>query len=541
MPYVTQCLRSLVRQTIGLGRMEVIAVNDGSTDDSPQELARFAARYPSVFTVVNQANSGGPAAPSNRGLALARGRYVFFVGSDDYLGPEALERLVAAADEYDADVVAGRMVGVGGRYVPQTIFTETNTDVDLYNSELPFAVSNTKLFRRELLETHAIRYPEDLRMGSDQPFTVAALVNAKRIVALGDYDYYFAVKRLNRSNITFNSTHELRLACTRRIMDLNAGLLESGPRRDAILLRSFASEIAKLTRGDFLKLDRSIQERLVKGIGELADTYLTENIRMRLDVPRRARISLAQRGMVDEVIATVRHNVGKAAFSFVRDETGLYANFPFFRDERGLPDAWYFVTDDPSEMMVYDLTINSIVWESLAGNDSLIVRATSPFTVAELQAADLTAIIANELGSAGMRGTVSRLRAAVKLNAGTSPDGATSTTVEFRWAMRGLTALAPRLGGRFDVIAQTTVDGRVFRTQLRLPGRVKRPIRFLRVGLRAYLVRPVKQSDREFALEFRAATRAEIRGNIEHRLKSKAKDLVRRARRLMPRPSAPAK
>src|SRR5262245_46057680 len=145
MPYLTRCLNSLLEQTIGRDRLEIVAVDDGSTDGSGNELDRLARLYPDTVKVLHQANSGGPAAPSNRGLEVARGRYVFFIGSDDYLGPEALERLVAAGDEYDADVIAGRMVGVGGRYVPQTIFTETNTDVDLYNSELPFAMSKPKL------------------------------------------------------------------------------------------------------------------------------------------------------------------------------------------------------------------------------------------------------------------------------------------------------------------------------------------------------------------------------------------------------------
>ena len=115
MPYLTECLRSLSRQTIGLDRLQVITVDDGSTDGGGAELDRWAERYPGAFTVLHQANSGGPAAPSNRALEIATGRYLFFLGADDHLGEEALERLVRAADEPSEswEVVKERLRGEG--------------------------------------------------------------------------------------------------------------------------------------------------------------------------------------------------------------------------------------------------------------------------------------------------------------------------------------------------------------------------------------------------------------------------------------------
>ena len=126
----------------------------------------------------------------------ATGRYVFFVGSDDHLGPEALERLVAAADRYGSDVVLGRMVGVNSRYVAPGASTQKHRAATSICSTraLPWSLSNTKLFRRELIERHGLRYPEDMPVGSDQPFTTRGLRPRRRISVLADYDYYYAVR-----------------------------------------------------------------------------------------------------------------------------------------------------------------------------------------------------------------------------------------------------------------------------------------------------------------------------------------------------------
>ena len=114
MPYLHELLESLAGQDLPDDAYEVIAVNDGSTDDSGAELDAFAERHPNV-RVVHQENTGWPGGPRNRGLDLARGRYVFFADADDLLGPEALRRLVAFADEHGSDVIVPRMVGLNGR------------------------------------------------------------------------------------------------------------------------------------------------------------------------------------------------------------------------------------------------------------------------------------------------------------------------------------------------------------------------------------------------------------------------------------------
>ena len=91
MPYLRTLLVSLLAQDLGPDDYEVVAVDDGSTDDGPRLLDELARVHPQL-RVVHQENSGWPGAPRNRGLDLARGRYVFFADADDEMGPRARQR-----------------------------------------------------------------------------------------------------------------------------------------------------------------------------------------------------------------------------------------------------------------------------------------------------------------------------------------------------------------------------------------------------------------------------------------------------------------
>lgn len=158
MPELTECITSAMEQTIGLDALEIIAVNDGSTDGTGKELDRLAALCPSL-RVIHQENSGTAAVPRNVALDVARGDYVFFLDSDDYLGPDALRRMVAMADENKTDIVLGKMVSVGGRAVPTAVFKNTQPRTDIFSSAAYRTLGCWKLFRRSLLERLNLRFP----------------------------------------------------------------------------------------------------------------------------------------------------------------------------------------------------------------------------------------------------------------------------------------------------------------------------------------------------------------------------------------------
>lgn len=346
MPYLTECLESVFGQTIGVSRLEVITVDDGSTDGSGAELDRWVERYPGTMTVLHQPNSGGPAQPSNRALELATGRYVFFLGADDRLGPEALERLVTAADQLDADIVLGRLVGVGGRRVNQGVFQAGDKDdITLADSHLAWALSNTKLFRRSMLEEHGIRYPEELASCSDQPFTMRAIVAARRIAVRAGYEFYYAIRRDDSSNITFRTSPSRFLHDTAVVMDTAADLITDPEAKFRVLRRHFTWEVGKLLDRRFLAIDRDEQQVVQEGVRKLADAYLTEEVRKSLDVRQRVSISVAQRGSLDDTIAVSQHHADHGLAPIVESDGRLYIGYPGFRTPgKEFPDEWFEAT-----------------------------------------------------------------------------------------------------------------------------------------------------------------------------------------------------
>ncbi|MEV0717323.1 glycosyltransferase [Asanoa sp. NPDC050611] len=503
MPYLTECLDSLVAQTIGPERLQIVAVDDGSTDTSGAELDRYAARHPGLFTVVHQPNSGGPARPFNRGLDAATGRYVFFLGADDHLGPDALRRLVEAADRWESDVVLGRVVGVNSRHIYQDIFASTQADVDLYDSPLPRSLANTKLFRRALLDKHAIRYREDLPLGSDLPFTLAACFHARRISVLADYDYYFAVRRHQATNITYLSRHADRLRTVEATTAYVAELIPAGRRRDAVLARRFDHEIAKLLEDDLLALDRETQELVHAGIGRLVRTHLTDAIAAELNAETRIRLALTRDGSVDDLLAVIRQDAEIGVPPTVVEGERRYAAYPGFRGAGGPPDEVFEVTGVPDWSAKLDAT--ALAWETDEQGDRVLT------VTAKRTDAGPLAVSAEEIP-----GDVTPLD---------------DTTLRIRFRVADLLANTPRTGRRRAVSAQpgefdptravgaATATGAAGAAAVRAPGvHTTNPL-VRRRGTRLFVVTPVRDTSGRLMVSVVPVTAARVTAQLRRALR----------------------
>lgn len=192
--YLARCLDSICLQTMPPEDVEIICVDDKSTDHSLEILHEYREKYPNITVIEREVNSGAPGLPRNEALEMATGKYVFFVDSDDFIGIEALERLYNFAEENNSDTLLCKMKGVGGRGVPRSMFHKNEANVDLANSRIIFTLTSLKLFRRSLLIDNNIKFHPEYRSGEDQPFVMKAYLESDVISTLSDYDYYYAVK-----------------------------------------------------------------------------------------------------------------------------------------------------------------------------------------------------------------------------------------------------------------------------------------------------------------------------------------------------------
>lgn len=197
--YLPRCLNSIRNQT--WKDFECILVNDGSTDGSP-ELCRAAAAEDGRFRIIDQPNSGVSKA-RNAALEQARGKYLQFVDGDDYLTADATATFVRTAETTGADLVLSRFYRVADERT--SVHGHIRTDGVMTRQELAermmsapanfyYGVLWNKFYRRQLVETHRIRFEPEVSWCEDFMFNLEYIRYA-RLVATVRKPLYHYIKR----------------------------------------------------------------------------------------------------------------------------------------------------------------------------------------------------------------------------------------------------------------------------------------------------------------------------------------------------------
>jgi glycosyltransferase involved in cell wall biosynthesis len=191
-PYLRECLDSLVVQTVQ--NFEVILVNDGSTDASPRLCEEYCRKFPEKFHLYSEENKGLSAA-RNLGIDRARGKFVCFVDSDDWVSPDFLERLQNAALEEGADVV---VCGYRAHYANNTVGDFSG--VDSFGGDIRRRIllgqtfACNKMFRRELFDGAEARFPEGICY-EDLGLIPLLVARARKLTVLEAPLYHYRIGR----------------------------------------------------------------------------------------------------------------------------------------------------------------------------------------------------------------------------------------------------------------------------------------------------------------------------------------------------------
>lgn len=226
--YIIDCLESITLQTFR-GTLECIIVDDCGTDDSIALAESFIQHYQGNinFRILHREKNGGLSAARNTGLNEAKGEFVYFLDSDDYITPDCIESLVEVAKHFPkVEIVQGGIVNTKGTIIydstrfktPQLLEDRKDIYSKLVFGELPVSSWN-KLIRRDFLKENSIDFYESvIHEDVDFLYKLAAHVTSFALCPVITYCY-----RIQREGSILSTTNDDR-STQSRILVYNACL-----------------------------------------------------------------------------------------------------------------------------------------------------------------------------------------------------------------------------------------------------------------------------------------------------------------------------
>lgn len=221
--YFDKALQSVVNQT--LKSIQVIMVNDGSTDNSIDIANNYVQQY-SNFQVINKKN-GGAGEARNLALNYVEAEYILFLDSDDQLTPNACQLLVTEADKYKADIVVGRSVWKypNGEEKPveylERWYNKTRGKNQAFNKEIAVGIPipTSKLFKTKLILDNGIVFPTGIT-GEDVPFSICTYHHSKGIYIIPEV-VYWRTEREETENLSVSQQKSIKIIKDRiKVMEI---------------------------------------------------------------------------------------------------------------------------------------------------------------------------------------------------------------------------------------------------------------------------------------------------------------------------------
>lgn len=179
---IEKCLDSLFNQT--LKELEIIVINDCSKDNT----LKILKKYKNKIKLIDNKKNLGPAGSRNKGLDVAQGKYIGFVDADDWVAPNMYELMSSKMND-EVDLVACSRINVTKSGEKPIINKNKDTDAKAFTKTSNYNCD--KLFKREIIEKHHLRLPEQYSYAEDFAFGIRYKYYANKMCILEEPLYYY--------------------------------------------------------------------------------------------------------------------------------------------------------------------------------------------------------------------------------------------------------------------------------------------------------------------------------------------------------------
>ena len=198
--YLSRCLDSLIEQTYK--DYEIICINDCSPDNSAKILSNYQCKYPDLIKVIDNEINLGLGRSREKALSLAKGDYILFVDSDDYVKPDYISIYTKALEEGDYDIVIGGYIrDVSGKKTVHLLS-------DSVWSSVTYAIACAKLFKKSFIINNGLKFT-GVSCGEDIYFSLSAYYCGAqtKVINYAGYYYYYNCNSITGS-MDYKKNHE---------------------------------------------------------------------------------------------------------------------------------------------------------------------------------------------------------------------------------------------------------------------------------------------------------------------------------------------
>lgn len=281
--YLQDCIESVLNQTYK--NIEIVAINDGSTDDSLKILESYANVNENII-IISQENSGQSAA-RNKGINIASGKYIYFLDADDYILPETFEQIIKTMEENNLDIIRfaaepfidkldmkleSNKYDLGNFFQPDKIYYKEEF---LEKTTIKFLPSPVLyIIKKKLLTDNNILFKPNIIVHEDELFTLEVFLNASAMIYKSNYYY----KRRYRPNSTMTTDS---LDAKKKSFNSSCAILnylirlkliyKNKPELKLINKRIRVTTVTLINK--YRDIDKDYRKKKIKSIENLSQTY----------------------------------------------------------------------------------------------------------------------------------------------------------------------------------------------------------------------------------------------------------------------------